>query len=323
MTAILDYMNYVYICFHMAVKEITSRTGNTEITEEDLPFYYHVFFNKLNSVFKTYGNIIICNEGKDSLSWRREIFPEYKRNRDKTKNENNYKIFKNTFSVIEKVLESYPTKIIKVEGAEADDCIFAISIYLANKGEDVTVLSSDGDLKQIMNHADSVRIYNPVRNKFSEKNDLIVEEKAIVGDASDNIPGISRVGIKTFEKMMNDRKLFNEKINGDNKILYEKFKKIVDLSRFPKEKHEDAIKQLEKNWNDFDIQSIEHFYFENKLQDHLLRWGKESSEIMETLVKNGNSNIKMFNEDYSVKSENSSSKLVNEAELNDVLKEFF
>ena len=112
-------------------------------------------------------------------------------------------------------------------------------MYFAKQGEEVLVISSDGDLVQIMNHVDGVQIYNPVKRVFLEKDPDVVMRKAIVGDVSDHIPGLYRIGPKTFEKMLLDKALFSEKMKGDNREIFERFKKIVDLSVFPKDNEED------------------------------------------------------------------------------------
>lgn len=333
MKVLLDELNFVFIAYNMAQKQLKDNalmsgkiTGAEPfiLSEEDVPFCYHVLFNKFNHLFKTYGQVIICHEGKGSTDWRRNIFPEYKRNRDAGKAEDSYKILKATFPKIEEILNYYPTKQIKVDGCEADDCIFALSTYFANNGEEVLIISSDGDLAQTMNFSDKIQVYNPVKRTYHEKDPDLVMRKAIVGDASDNIPGLYRVGPKTFEKMMLDKALFAEKMKGENREIFERFKKIVDLSVFPKEKHEEIIKQYEeKPWNEFKIGLIESFYYDNKMPDHLSRWGRESSEILERLVEDGNASNTMF----SIKIDSNKSKFIDDSEeakaMDDILNEFF
>jgi len=251
-------------------------------------FFYHILFNKYNYLFKTYGNLIICHEGKNSLEWRRSIFNDYKRNRDKFKQEQSYLDLKKTFPIIESVLDLYPTKQIKIDKMEADDVMYALATNFAKKGEDVLIISTDKDMIQLKNHYDNIDVYSPMKKKFYEKVPNIVMEKAVCGDASDNIPGLYRVGPKTLEKMLADPVLWKKKMANGNQKLYESFVKIVDLSKFPKEKHEEAVKMYEdKDYNLFDPNKIELFYFENKMQDHLGRWGTETGNIIDELVSQG------------------------------------
>lgn len=308
-------MNFVFISYHMALAELKEK-GIQEFTEDQVGFFYHILFNKYNQLFKTYGQLIICHEGKGSLNWRRKIYPDYKRNRDAGKQEPSYLVLKSTFDKIEEVLNYYPCKQIKVDETEADDVIYALSKYYGEKGEDVIIVSTDSDLAQILDLFDTISIYNPIKKVFINKKPNIVKQKAIVGDASDNIPGLYRIGIKTFEKMLQDKKLWNEKIKGNNYDNYQKFLKIVDLSIFPSEYHKDILeKETLIDYSVFDIGKIEYFFFENAMQDNISRWGNNSGEIIEKLVENG-IKIKGFMEN---SSEISNSK---DKELDDILSEF-
>jgi len=316
---LIDHMNYLFIGYHSARRSFKEETGKDEILMEDMGFFYHMLFKNYNYLFKDYGNLIICHEGKGSLDWRRNIYDDYKRNRDKSKQEQSYLDLKQTFSVIEKQLDYYPTKQIKVDGMEADDVMFALACEFASKGEDVTVISTDKDMIQLKNYYDNIDVYNSIKKTFYNKSENIVMEKAICGDSSDNIPGLYRVGPKTLEKMLVDKDLWRKKMAGGNKEIYETFSQIVDLSAFPKEKHEEAVKQFyDKKYNLFDPNQIELFYYENKMADHLSRWGREAGDIIDTLVSQGykTANYDPFkNTDVSVEAE------VN-TEVDDFLQDF-
>jgi 5'-3' exonuclease len=317
---LIDHMNFLFISFHMARKELHDR-GIEEFTEEHVGFFYHTLFNKYNHLFKTYGQAIICHEGMDSLKWRRDIYPDYKRNRDEGKKDPSYLVLKNTFNKIEEVLSYYPCKQIKVDNAEADDVIFALAKFYGEQGEDVVIITTDGDLAQAMNYSDTISVYNPIKKVFIQKKEHLIEYKAIVGDRSDNIPGINRIGEKTFEKMLNDQKVWNEKMKGDNYDIYQKFLKIVDLSKFPKEIHAEIIQANNiVDYNIFDIGKIEYFFFENAMQDHISRWGNDSGEIIAKLVEQG-VKVKGFMEN---PTKIDSKQIANstDEELDDILSEF-
>jgi 5'-3' exonuclease len=288
MKVLVDHMNFFFRGYHLARRRLKEEFGKEELLEEDMGFVYHILIKEYNYLFKTYGNLIICHEGKGSLDWRRKIYDGYKRNRDGSKEEQSYLDLKKTFPVIDALLDSYPTKQIKVDGMEADDVMFALAIEFASKDEDVLVISTDKDMIQLKHHYDNIDVYSPIKRQYYEKSPNIVMEKAICGDASDNIPGLYRVGPKTLEKMLVDKDLWRKKMANGNKEIYETFLEIVDLSRFPKEKHEEAVKQYyEKDFNLFDPNKIELFYYENKLNEHLSRWGAEASDIIDELVNRG------------------------------------
>lgn len=280
---LVDAMNSIHISFNMAKRQIyeakNERGEEAVFTESDVPFFLHMLFKKYNYYFSTYGKMIFCFEGFHSLDWRRSIFPDYKRNRDKAKAEDDYAILKKTFPMIEEILEMYPTKVLRVNEAEGDDIIFALTEKYSVDHE-VTIISNDNDFSQILNLFDNVSIYNPITMKFVDRQPNILLEKAIIGDKSDGIPGLDRIGEKTFEKMMADKSFFNEKMKNGNKELVETFLKIVDLSKYPNE-YKQKILDKEKNteYNKFDPSGIEAFFFEHRLKELLTTWGKYVGDI--------------------------------------------
>lgn len=283
---LLDSTNVYFISFNVAKRLVLEEKGR-EFQEEDIPFFFHILFNKLNKIFTTYGKIVICNEGVRSLEWRRNIYPEYKRNRDASKKEDTYKVFKSCLNKIDEIMKFLPIKFMKVDEAEADDVIFALASKYHDK-EETLVISSDGDLAQIRLFYPTVKIYNPIKALFVEPHKYLVESKAIVGDASDNIPGIPRIGVKTFEKMMEDQSIFRDKMKGDNKKIYETFLSIVDLRRFPfKDKILDIESKIE--FNKFQPENVELFFFENRMKELLSSWGRVSGNI-ELALRNNSEN---------------------------------
>ncbi len=266
---LVDMMNMVFIQFHMTKRILADR--EEEFNEENISLFYHNFFTFINRLNNDYGNLVLCWEGKNSLEWRRNIFPDYKRNRDEKKGEDDYKLIMSKIPVLQEVLNSYPVKQLFVDGAEADDVIFTLAMH--HEGSHV-IISTDKDLTQILQHKPDVIVYNPIRKTIAKPHPYLVEEKAIVGDKSDNIGGLYRVGIKGFEKMMNDRVVYNKVMSKDNnKEIFKQLLKIIDLRNIPKELQEKIIdKEKEIEYNSFNRQTIEEFYFENRLKDLLMRW---------------------------------------------------
>ena len=287
MKVLVDHMNFLFMSYHAARSILKNEHGKEELLAEDMGMFQHILFNKYHHLMKTYGNLIICHEGNGSLDWRRKIYNDYKRNRDASKQEQSYLDLKEQFPIVEKALEAYPVMQVKIDGMEADDVIYALSMHIASQGEEVTVISTDKDLIQLKNSYDIIDIYSPLRQEYYRVNKNIVMEKAICGDSSDNIPGLYRVGPKTFEKMLVDPDLWKKKMAGDNRKLYESFLQIVDLSRFPKSKHEEAVDYFEKNsYNQFNPNQAELFFYENGLQEHIMRWGDEAQEIADAVKVN-------------------------------------
>jgi len=327
MKVLVDYMNVLFMTYHIAKRQLREETGKEELLKEDMGFFYHIFLNKINYLIMNYGPLILCHEGKHSTKWRRDIYNGYKANRDERKEQEEYKVLLETFPILEELLNNYPVKQIKVDGMEADDVIYAIATYecKTNPDEEIEIISTDKDLIQIKNHCSNVEIFNPIRSVHYESNENIVYEKAICGDSSDNIPGLHRVGIKTFEKMLNDKELWNKKMANGNKEIFETFVKIVDLSKFPKEKHEEAIALYKAtDYNKFEPNNIEYFLYENKLEDLLMKWGGIQNDIITELINENRKdligNVIAENEDTVDHVDLEPEKI--ETEVDDILNEF-
>lgn len=275
---LVDMMNVIFIEFHMTRKKL--KDEGKELDEENFPFFLHNFFSKFNNIISNSGKLIICWEGENSLKWRREIYPEYKRNRDQNKDEDAYKLLLNNLDLIREVLNYYPVKQMFHSEAEADDVIFALAKQY-NEIDDIVIISSDKDLTQILNYQDNVTIWDPIRKKVQSSNSNILTEKAIIGDASDNIKGLWRVGPKTLEKMLLDQNKWNEIMSkSNNKEIYSSLLKIIDLREFPEKIHEEIIDK-EKNieYNEFKPDDIELFYWDNRLPNLISRWQETKEDI--------------------------------------------
>jgi len=136
-------------------------------------------------------------------TFRQDIFIGYQAQRPKMEEELAGQIEK-----IQKVLGVFKIPIFAVEGYEADDVIATIAKRAAEKQE-VIIVSGDKDLFQLVDKR--IKIYMPIRGlseaqlfgekeveeKMGVKPNQIVDYKALVGDASDNYPGVPGIGPKT------------------------------------------------------------------------------------------------------------------------------
>ncbi|WP_099333014.1 DNA polymerase I [Actinomyces minihominis] len=137
-------------------------------------------------------------------SFRTEIYPEYKGTRDKTPEE-----FVGQVELIEAVLEKMGVRTITVENFEADDVLATLSTVAKAEGMEVLIASGDRDTFQLVN--DRVTVLYPGRSasdlnymtpeaveaKYDVRPAAYPELAALVGEASDNLPGIPGVGPKT------------------------------------------------------------------------------------------------------------------------------
>ena len=179
--------------------------------------------------------VVIVFDGVGGSNARRNLFPEYKANRNANRM-TNYSIFQSKAEEQESInnqmerliqyLKCLPVTIVGIDGLEADDIIG----YLATKFEKhdetqrVTIMSADKDFLQLV--TDKVHCYSPVKKKIYTPKDVLEEfsvssynflnYKVLMGDASDNIPGITGLGpkklIKLFPELSSDVKVTVEGI---------------------------------------------------------------------------------------------------------------
>ncbi len=144
------------------------------------------------------------------LTGRDQLYDEYKGTRDKMPNELRVQIER-----IRDLVQAFNIPILELEGYEADDVIGSVAPQAEAQGADVLIITGDRDLLQLVTEHTRVqlpgktlsdaKVYDLAR--FREEYDglephHIPELKGLMGDASDNIPGIKGVGAKTAQKLI-------------------------------------------------------------------------------------------------------------------------
>jgi len=181
---LLDYSQTVIGSF-MAVSR------GKPVVEEDL--LRHTILNSIrmfrNKFTKDYGEMVICCDDKNN--WRKEIFPEYKANRRKNR-ENDLTDWKTLFELLHEMREEltkyFPYKVMHVDTAEADDII---GVLVDHCEENPTlILSSDKDFIQLQKYQ-GVKQWSPLQKKFVVGDPVeSLYDKTIRGDAGDGVPNI-------------------------------------------------------------------------------------------------------------------------------------
>ena len=185
---LLDYSQTVIGSF-MAVGR-----GNP-VVEEDL--LRHTILNSIrmfrNKFTKDYGEMVICCDDKDN--WRKEVFPEYKANRRKNR-ENDITDWKTLFELLHEMRDEltkyFPYKVMHVDSAEADDIIGVLVAERQNRfpSPPTLILSSDKDFIQLQKYQ-GVRQWSPLQKKFVVGDPVeSLYDKTIRGDTGDGVPNI-------------------------------------------------------------------------------------------------------------------------------------
>ena len=203
---LIDGMALIYRSYYAFI-------NNPLSTSEGFPT--SAIYGFLNSIFK-----ILNEEKPDYISialdaqkptFRHDIFPDYKANRKKMPDDLRLQI-----PEIKKILSKINANVLIDEGYEADDIIATVVKQIKEKNVSTYIVTGDKDIMQLVD--DNVFIYNPgnkfsgpivydrqkVFDKWSVPPNKICDLLSIMGDSSDNIPGVKGVGPKTASKLINE-----------------------------------------------------------------------------------------------------------------------
>jgi DNA polymerase-1 len=151
-------------------------------------------------------------------SFRSETYPAYKATREKLGEE-----LRDTFNYsverVEQLLDAFGVPLVAIEGFEADDVIGTLAVKVAEQGLHAVIVSGDKDFYQLI--GPHVSLLNPGRggaaavpeelvttqnasDRLGVAPERVIDYLALVGDASDNVPGVRGVGDKTARKLIED-----------------------------------------------------------------------------------------------------------------------
>jgi DNA polymerase I len=196
---LVDGSSYVYRAFH-ALPPLTNSRG------EPTGAVYGVL-NMLLKFVKDYQPqciaVVFDASGK---TFRDELFAQYKANRPPMPDD-----LRSQIKPLLEMIQALGLPILRIEGVEADDVIGTLACRASKAGKTVLISTGDKDMAQLVNGSitlintmsNSLLDRNGVKTKFDVFPEQIIDYLALVGDSSDNIPGIEKVGPKTAAKWLN------------------------------------------------------------------------------------------------------------------------
>jgi 5'-3' exonuclease len=231
--------------------------------EEDILRHYILNSIRMYNVKfrKEYGQLVIAC---DSRSWRRDVFPQYKHGRSKGREESTLdwtKIFDLLSMYLEEFKANLPYKIIRIQGAEADDIIGALAIESQEfgKGEPVMIVSSDKDFGQLQKF-NNVKQFSPfLKKQIKIDNPLtFLAEHLFRGDSGDGVPNIlspdntfvdairqKPVSQKKMDEWMRNIDNLQSVMNEETYRNYCRNKKLIDLTEMPKDIYDQIVTEYE------------------------------------------------------------------------------
>ena len=172
------------------------------------------FLSMLYKIIDTYSPEYLCVAfDPEKPTFRHEKYKDYKANRQKAPNE-----LVQQFQLIRDVLDVHNIKRVEIEGFEADDVSGTFACAAKEQGADVYLVTSDKDYLQLIDENVKVVLtkkgitnteemnLNSMEEEYGLTPEQFVDLKALMGDSSDNIPGVSGVGEKTALKLMQEYK---------------------------------------------------------------------------------------------------------------------
>ena len=211
---LIDGSSYLYRAFHALPSLSNSRGDPTGAV--------HGVLNMINKLVREQASehiaVVFDAPGK---TFRDEIFAEYKANRPPMPDELRLQI-----DPLLEAVTAMGLPLLRIEGVEADDVIGTLCRQAVKSGLDVLVSTGDKDMAQLVDDkvtlidtmSGTVLDRNGVKKKFDVYPEQIIDYLALVGDSSDNIPGVPRVGAKTAAKWLNQYGSVAEIVKNANEI---------------------------------------------------------------------------------------------------------
>jgi DNA polymerase I len=197
---ILDCSGFLFRSYH-AIPEMNDSKGRST----------NALFGFIRSIVKLFkefspNNVIAVFEGKNNKQKRLEIYPEYKANRSAAPED-----LPEQIRSAKKFCEFFGIPCLEEFATEADDVIGSVALWAQEQGFLTYICSADKDLCQVVDkHIHILQTHNHnlildqegVSNKFGIPPEKMIDFLALVGDASDNVPGVPGIGPKTAAALL-------------------------------------------------------------------------------------------------------------------------
>jgi len=211
---LVDGSSYLYRAYHALPPLMSSKNQPTGAIRGVISMVKKILLDHPNSALA----VIFDAKGK---TFRHEMYREYKANRPPMPED-----LVEQIEPINQIIEALGIKLLSIEGVEADDVIGTLAQEASEAGIDTVISTGDKDMTQLVNkHIKVVNTMNSelldekgVEKKFGVRPELIIDYLALVGDSSDNVPGVEKVGPKTAVKWLIEYGNLDEIIKNADKI---------------------------------------------------------------------------------------------------------
>ena len=212
--SLIDGSSYLYRAYHALPPLMSSKNQPTGAIRGVISMINKILLDHPNSPLA----VIFDAKGK---TFRHEMYKDYKANRPPMPED-----LVKQIEPINQIVEALGIKLLSIKGVEADDVIGTLAKEASEAGLDTVISTGDKDMTQLVNK--HIKVVNTmsnelldekgVENKFGVKPELIIDYLALVGDTSDNVPGVEKVGPKTAVKWLIEYGSLDEIIKNAEKI---------------------------------------------------------------------------------------------------------
>ena len=196
---LIDGSGYIFRAFY-ALPPLTSPEG----TPVNAVYGFTNMFMRLTQKIKSDYWLVLFDAKRQNF--RNDIFPDYKGTRKEIPED-----LIPQFEIIHQAVKALNLHFLDMEGYEADDLIATYAAQSLQKGYEVTIVSADKDLMQLIRPG--VEFFDPMKDKYFTPEDVrekfgvypnrVVDVQALAGDSTDNIPGVPGIGLKTAAELIN------------------------------------------------------------------------------------------------------------------------
>lgn len=254
----------------------------------------------------TYIAVVFDAKGKN---FRHEMYPQYKATRPPMEDE-----LISQVEPLREIIQAMGMPLLVIEGIEADDVIGTLAKEATEAGIDTLVSTGDKDLAQVVNqHISLINTMNntvlnneTVKEKFGVTPEQIIDYLTLIGDTSDNVPGVPMIGPKTAVKLLNEYGSLDKIIEHKDEIKGKVGENLrASLEQIPLAKKLVTIKKdviLPVTINDLepkkpDNEKLKEFFVRFEFKNWLKSINAENPQIFEENKFAENSNYKIiFNE---------------------------
>ncbi|UAT42675.1 DNA polymerase I [Anaplasmataceae bacterium AB001_6] len=250
----------------------------------------HGFLNMLTKYLADNPDYVIIASDSGSKTFRSDIYELYKMNRGEVAED-----LVPQFDILVESMMAFDINFVRVMGYEADDIIASYVDKMQDFDIEIKIFSSDKDLLQLMQYA-NVTVYDPVKdqvitedyvlNKFGVKSDKLLDVMSLIGDQSDNIPGVKGIGVKTAAKLINEYGTLDNLLTNTEGITNPRFRNMIMQNKESAILSRELItlhKELDLN---ISIDDMKYLKPDFKKVSHFLR-RYELNSIMTKMKNNG------------------------------------